>query len=173
MRGSTTEKSGMQLSFRFSNMRIRTKMLAVIALFVAVFFMIVLTMVVSPPRRFCRRPTVWYPPRAPRCASLAKTSIDRRSPASGRALPYASNAVTRPGLLSVWPNADVLVVATTENQIHTWIAGRPAHSHLPSMPALQAWVSSRYPCCYNRQIVLHHEAQIKAARRPCGLAGGV
>ena len=47
MSGSRTEKSGMRLSFRFSDMRIRTKLLAVIALIIFVFLMILLTVVVS------------------------------------------------------------------------------------------------------------------------------
>ena len=47
MSGSTRRKSGMRFPSRLSDMRIRTKLLAIIALIVAVFSMIVLTVVVS------------------------------------------------------------------------------------------------------------------------------
>ena len=47
MSRSTSRKSGLQFSFRFSDMRIRTKLLAIIALIITVFLMIVLTVVVS------------------------------------------------------------------------------------------------------------------------------
>jgi len=47
MHNSSTEKSGKQVSFKFSDMHIRTKLPAVIALIVIVFLMIVLTVIVS------------------------------------------------------------------------------------------------------------------------------
>ena len=47
MSPSTNTKSGLRFSFRFSDMRIRTKLLAIIALIITVFSMIVLTVVVS------------------------------------------------------------------------------------------------------------------------------
>ena len=47
MSGSPSRKPGMRFSFRLSDMRIRTKLLTIIALIVTVFLMIVLTVVVS------------------------------------------------------------------------------------------------------------------------------
>ncbi|WP_022665440.1 ATP-binding protein [Desulfospira joergensenii] len=47
MSRSTTEKSDMRFPFRFSDMRIRTKLLAVTALIISVFLMIVLAVILS------------------------------------------------------------------------------------------------------------------------------